>query len=58
MYPNNKFRPTRIDDYGRIKLRTDDIYNLCWLSTATTDINLQLDKIEEDDESVVYAIDL
>ena len=56
--PNSKFRVVRIDDDGRMKLRLDSIFKLSWISSAEHDVNINIQKLEEDNESVVYQIDL
>ena len=59
VYDNNqKCYKTIIDDYGRIKLKCNNIFKGSRFDKIHKDVNINLILIEEDKETIVYEIDL
>lgn len=47
---------TNKDDYGRIKLRINRIFNECGLNLLKEDVNIHIECIDEDEESCSYKL--
>lgn len=47
-----------MDDYGRVKIKLASIWENTSLSSITSDCNISLTKVEEDDNSSAYYIDI
>ena len=55
---DRKYYNTRIDDYGRVKIRLHELYNESDLSSLEKDVNIGIKLIEFDDDSSVYQLDI
>ena len=49
---------TKIDDYGRIKIRLYNLYNESYLCFLTQDTNISIECIESDEDGDVYQLDV
>ena len=49
---------TRIDDYGRVKIRLNDMYNECFFKYLEQDINISIKHIENEDDGDVYQLEI
>lgn len=49
---------TKIDDYGRVKIRLYELYKESDLNYLTKDINININLIEHQDDGDVYQLDV
>ena len=49
---------TRIDDYGRVKIRLYELYRESTLSNLEKDINISITKVEHQDDGDIYQLDV
>ena len=49
---------TRIDDYGRVKIRLYDLYRESTLSNLEKDTNISITKVEHQDDGDIYQLDV
>lgn len=49
---------TKRDNYGRIKINIGSIWNETSLSDLSKDINITIKLVDEDDDSIVYQLDI
>ena len=54
---NGVFKTTNVDNYGRIKISISSIYSTSGLNKEEKDCNINLKKVDSDDNSDVYLID-
>ena len=55
---NRQYHKLTMDDYGRVKIKLSSIWESTSLLDVTTDCNISLTKVEEDDDSSAYYIDI
>lgn len=49
---------TNLDDYGRIKIKLDSLFNKTILSTFTSDRNINIIHVDGADDGDIYKLDL
>lgn len=49
---------TRLDDYGRVKLRLHELYKETNVSEFTKDVNINIEHIDSQEDGDIYKIDL
>lgn len=52
------YNNTRFDDYGRVKIRLNELYNELNPNTLQKDINININLIESEDDGDVYSLDI
>lgn len=55
---NDDFKRLDIDDYGRVRVRLDTIWSDIVQHGITCDVNIDMELIEENTETVIYKINL
>lgn len=57
--PEDKvYNHTKTDDYGRFKISLSDIWNKTYLSTLKSNCNINIELVENDEDSSIYSIDV
>ena len=57
--PNGKeYYHTKLDDYGRVKIRLFNLYKESDLSNLEKDVNISIKTIEHQDDGDVYQLDI
>lgn len=52
------FRPVRVDDYGRLKIRCEEILSLLMDMSNGNNFNIDITEVEKDDNCIVYKLDI
>lgn len=55
---NIKYKITKQDDYGRIKISLASIWNETYLSQLESDCNIMCNLVESDEDGDIYSIDV
>lgn len=56
--PNKKYCYTKLDNYGRVKVKLNSIWNNTICKNLMQDTNINIDLVEFDDTCEVYNIDI
>lgn len=57
--PNDRISyQTKVDDYGRIKIRLYELYKESDLNTFTKNVNININLIDHQDDGDVYQLDI